>query len=120
MDTEPPAGLTPRSTTRGRPRTTGTVICARCHRGVGRARTTWPEGPICGICYHQATRTHGTCPGCGQHRLLPGPPNDAGQPCCAPCAGIAQDFACARCGHEGEFYRRGICARWALREDLTG
>lgn len=76
MDSEAPAGLTPRSTTRGRPRTTGTVICARCHRGVGRARTTWPEGPICGICYHQATRTHGTCPGCGQHRLLPGPPGD--------------------------------------------
>jgi hypothetical protein len=120
MNTDPPTGLTPRSTTRGRPRTTGAVICARCHRGVGRARTTWPEGPICGICYHQATRTHGTCPGCGQHRLLPGPPNNAGQPCCAPCAGIAQDFACARCGHQGEFYRRGICARCALREDLTG
>ncbi|WP_298461375.1 recombinase XerD [uncultured Cellulomonas sp.] len=33
---------------------------------------------------------------------------------------MVQDFHCTRCGHEGEFYRRGrICARCALREDLT-
>ena len=120
MTTDRPAGLTPRSTTRGRPRTTGRVICARCHRAAGKARTRWPEGPICGTCFYRATRTRGTCPTCGEDRLLPGPPTEDGAPTCAPCAGIVQDFRCSRCGHEGEFFRRGrLCARCALRDDLT-
>ncbi|MPV88377.1 recombinase XerD [Georgenia ruanii] len=75
---------------------------------------------MCGTCFYRATRTRGTCPTCGEDRLLPGPPTDGGAPTCGPCAGIAQDFHCTRCGHEGEFYRRGgLCARCALREDLT-
>lgn len=80
---------------------------------------TWPEGKICGPCFTVATRTHGTCPDCRQQRLLPGPPIQEGGPRCAPCAGIPHNFHCARCSHEGEFYRRGICARCALRDDLT-
>ncbi|GAA2549076.1 hypothetical protein GCM10009861_06070 [Neomicrococcus aestuarii] len=119
MTTEPPAGLTRRNTARGRPRTNGSVQCSRCGRAAGRARATWPEGKICGPCFTLATRTRGTCPDCGQHRLLPGPPSGEGGPRCAPCAGIHHDFHCTRCGHEGEFYRRGICARCALRDDLT-
>lgn len=117
MTTESPAELTPRNTSRGRPRTSGTATCARCGRSAGRTRATWPEGKICGPCFTAATRTHGTCPACGQHRLLPGPPADDG-PRCGPCARILHNFHCARCGHEGEFYRRGICARCALRDDL--
>ena len=35
------------------------------------------------------------------------------------CAGIRDDFHCDRCRVEAEHYRRGICARCALREDLT-
>src|SRR5690606_12231608 len=120
MTTDQPVGLTPRSTTRGRPRTTGVVTCARRHRAAGKARTRWPEGPIGGPSFSRATRTHGTCPACGEDRLLPGPPTEDGAPTCGPCAGIVQDFHCTRCGHEGEFYRRGrLCARCALREDLT-
>jgi len=119
MITEPPAGLTPRSTARGRPRTSGSVRCDRCGRSAGKARATWPEGKVCGPCFTLATRTHGTCPDCGHHRLLPGPPQLEGGPRCAPCAGIPHDFHCTRCGHEGEFYRRGTCARCALRDDLA-
>jgi hypothetical protein len=119
MTTDKPKGLSPRNTTRGRPRTTGTATCARCGRTAGRTRATWPEGKVCGPCFTTATRTHGTCPDCGQHRLLPGPPNTDGGPRCAPCAGIPHNFHCTRCNAEGEFYRRGICARCALREDLT-
>ncbi len=118
MTTESPAGLTPRNTSRGRPRTSGTATCARCGRAAGKTRATWPEGKICGPCFTTATRTHGTCPDCGQHRLLPGPSEHDG-PRCGPCAGILHNFHCARCGHEGEFYRRGICARCALGDDLT-
>lgn len=119
MTADLPTGLTPRNTVRGRPRTTGSVRCARCGRNAGRTRATWPEGRICGPCFTVATRTHGTCPDCKRHRLLPGPPAQDGGPRCAPCAGILHDFHCARCSREGEFYRRGICARCALRDDLT-
>lgn len=119
MTAEQPVGLTPRSTARGRPRTTGDLVCARCARSVAKARVRWPEGPICGICFHRATRTYGHCPGCQEHRLLPGPPNHDGVPTCVSCASIGYDFHCTNCGHEGEFYRRGICARCALRDDLT-
>lgn len=118
MPTNKPNGLSPRNTNLGRPRTTGTATCARCGRNAGRTRATWPEGRICGPCFTTATRTHGTCPDCGQQRLLPGPPA-AGGPRCGPCAGILHDFHCTRCNAEGEFYRRGICARCALRDDLT-
>ena len=119
MPTDVPAGLSPRNTSRGRPRTTGDATCARCGRKAGRTRATWPEGKICGPCFTTATRTHGTCPNCGQHRLLPGPPEIPGGPRCAPCAGILHVFHCTSCNVEGEFYRRGICARCALRNDLT-
>ncbi|WAH96981.1 recombinase XerD [Arthrobacter sp. MMS18-M83] len=50
---------------------------------------------------------------------MPGPPETNGGPRCAPCAGIPHDFHCTRCNVEGEFYRRGICARCALRDDLN-
>ncbi|SCC29839.1 hypothetical protein GA0061083_0024 [Pseudarthrobacter enclensis] len=119
MPTDKPTGLSPRNISRGRPRTTGTATCARCGRRTGRTRATWPEGGICGPCFTTATRTHGTCPDCSQHRLLPGPPDISGGPRCAPCAGILHDFHCTNCNVEGEFYRRGICARCALRDDLN-
>ena len=113
------SGLSPRNTTRGRPRTTGTDVCARCGRSVGKARVRWPEGRVCGPCFTVATRTYGTCPDCDQHRLLPGPPSRHGGPRCAECAGIPHDFRCTRCRTEAESYRRGTCARCALRDDLT-
>jgi hypothetical protein len=119
MATNKPNGLSPRNTSRGRPRTTGTATCARCGRNAGRTRATWPEGRICGPCFTTATRTHGTCPDCGKDRLLPGPPETSEGPRCAPCSGILHDFHCSRCNTEGEFYRRGICARCALRDDLN-
>jgi hypothetical protein len=64
--------MLPAVTVRGRPRTNGSVQCARCGRNDGKARATWPEVKICGPCFTVATRTHGTCPECGQDRLLPG------------------------------------------------
>jgi hypothetical protein len=119
MTAKPPQNLTPRNIVRGRPRLGGSTRCDRCGTDVPKTRASWPEGRICGPCFTVATRTHGTCPACGQDRLLPGPPTPPEGPTCAPCAGILHDFHCTRCGHEGEFYRRGICARCALRDDLT-
>lgn len=114
-----PVGLSPRSTTRGRPRlTSGSHTCTRCGRDT-RVQATWPEGQICFTCWYDAIHTRGTCPGCGQERLLPGPPDSSRSPVCGPCAGIPYDFHCSRCGDEAGHHRRTLCARCALRDDLN-
>ncbi|SOD72917.1 hypothetical protein SAMN05892883_2232 [Jatrophihabitans sp. GAS493] len=102
---------------RGRPRTTGARTCDRCGRSTGKIRIRWPDGDICGICFHDATRAHGSCHQCGQHRLLPG--RDGNRQLCRPCAGITTDLDCHRCGSEGEHHRRGLCTRCTLRDDLN-
>jgi hypothetical protein len=102
---------------RGRPRTTGGHSCDRCGRATAKIRIRWPDGNICGICFHEATRTHGKCEQCGQHRLLPG--RDGDRRHCRSCAGITTDLDCHRCGSEGEHHRRGLCTRCTLRDDLT-
>ena len=91
--------------------------CARCDRTGVRFAATWPGGRICRRCYQRATRLHGTCPGCAQHRLLPGLLD--GAPACADCTGIPADFHCTRCGREDEFVRTGLCAHCCLADDLT-
>jgi integrase len=102
---------------RGRPRSiTGNLTCDRCG-ATARIRVIWPDGRICGVCFHRATRTVGDCDACGRRRLLPGRNGD--RRLCRDCAGITTALECARCGREGERYRRGICARCALRDDLT-
>lgn len=105
---------------RGRPRTTGAFTCDRCSRAAGKHRASWPEGRICGTCFTVAMRTHGTCPGCGTERMLPGrtAAHDH-QPVCGDCAGITQDYHCSGCGTETEHYRQNTCARCSLRTDLT-
>jgi hypothetical protein len=110
---EPTAGP-PR---RGRPRTTGSKVCDRCGRSCGKIRVCWPEGRICGTCFHEATRTFGHCDRCGQHRLLPG--RDGSRRLCRVCAGISTDLDCHRCGAEGEHHRKGLCTRCTLRDDLA-
>ncbi|WP_284762932.1 hypothetical protein [Arthrobacter sp. efr-133-R2A-63] len=86
----------------------------------GKHRASWPEGRICGTCFTIAMRTHGTCPGCGTERMLPGRSAAHGdQPVCVDCAGITQDYHCSRCGTETEHYRQDTCARCSLRDDLT-
>lgn len=114
------ADITPRPTVRGRPRTTGAFICARCSRAAGKHRASWPEGRICGTCFTVAMRTQGPCPGCRTKRMLPGRSAAHGdQPVCVDCAAITQDYHCARCGTETEHYRQDTCARCCLQEDLT-
>lgn len=116
MPPDTPSGLKPRNTQRGRPQTTGQCPCARCGRRAGKFRAHWPEG---GICFTTAMRVNGICPRCKTERLLPGPINDPDGPMCADCAGIGADFHCRHCGAEGEIFRRGICARCALRDELS-
>jgi hypothetical protein len=115
-----PVGLSPRSTARGRPRrTSGCRTCARCGRATSRIQASWPEGQICFTCWFAALHTRGVCPTCRRDRLLPGPSNADGAATCGPCAGIPRDFHCGRCGTEAGHYRGRLCARCALRDDLT-
>lgn len=117
-----PIGLSPRSTVRGRPRTTSNRDdpCARCGRNIPRLAARWPEGRLCNICYCDAVHTRGTCPECLQDRLLPGPPTADGLPICSTCAEIPYDFHCERCDVEAGHHRGRLCARCALRDDLHG
>lgn len=91
--------------------------CARCERTGIKFATTWPEGRICRRCYQRTTRIHGTCPGCAEHRLLPGLLQ--GSPACTDCTGIPTDFHCTGCGGEDEPVRAGFCAHCCLTEDFT-
>ena len=64
---------------------------------------------------------HPRClPECGHDGVLPGLANDADRrPICLSCAGIPEDFRVDAAEPKADFYRRGTCARCALREDLT-
>jgi hypothetical protein len=122
-----PVGISPRSTTRGRPRTgqprgaaTRPDPCARCGRDIPRLAARWPEGRLCYPCYFDAVHTRGVCPKCRKDRLLPGPSDVDGRSVCSTCAGILEDFHCERCGMEAGHHRGKLCARCALRDDLTG
>ena len=114
-----PDGLVPHIPVRGRPRLTdGYWTCERCGRLTTRVQANWPEGRVCFTCWFTAIHTHGICPACGIERLLPGPPAQNSTPLCADCAGILDDFHCARCGEENGHHRARICARCAVRDDL--
>lgn len=96
----------------------GHLECARCGRRMRKASVTWPEGKICNSCHYIATGRYGRCPGCGDERLLPGHLAGSNVPACRDCAGIPQSFLCRVCTTEQRLYRRGVCARCALRRDL--
>lgn len=104
---------------RGRPRSAGDKLCDRCQRLVAKIRVRWPDGAVCGICFTEAMRTHGTCPGCGDKRLLPGRRED-GKSICRDCARITKpEMTCVDCGTEAERFRGGACVRCVLVDDLT-
>lgn len=82
-------------------------------------RVYWPGDQLCHSCFYSAMRTQGICPICGHDGVLPGSCSQSDpRPVCLTCAGIPGNYTCRTCGHEGEIYRRGICARCALRDDL--
>ena len=103
---------------RGRPRSAGPHACDRCHQQVAKIRLHWPDGAICGACFTEATHTYGTCPHCGEHRMLPGRSAER-EPLCRDCAGITTALTCTRCHREAERFWAGLCIRCALTDDLT-
>jgi hypothetical protein len=81
---------------------------------------SWPDEQLCNSCFYIAIRTRGIYPICGHDGVLPGRANCTDpQPVCLACAGISDNYRCRTCDIEGQIYRRGQCARCALRDDLT-
>lgn len=92
--------------------------CCRCGRRRHKAGS-WPDGPVCRTCSDRAVRYRGTCPGCGQERVLPGLRRDDGVAICTTCAAFSQSFDCSRCGGEGKLLRGRLCERCTLTDRLT-
>lgn len=93
--------------------------CCRCGRRKNKAGA-WPDGHVCRACADRALQTRGTCPGCGQERVLPGRRPGDGVAICPGCAGFSQSFACARCGFEGKLHGGRVCTRCAFADRLAG
>lgn len=103
---------------RGRPRSTGTLLCDRCENLVPKIRVRWPDGAICGACFSIAVNIYGLCAHCAEERMLPGR-SASGEQICRDCAGIRTNLTCDTCGREAERLRRGQCAQCIISEDLT-
>ena len=93
--------------------------CCRCGRRRNKAGA-WPDGHVCRTCGDRALRRRGTCPGCGQERVLPGRRPGDGAAICPGCAGFSQSFACTRCGFEGKLHGDRLCTRCAFADRLAG
>ena len=110
-----------RSTKRGRPLVTdGRFRCSRCQRMANQRRASWPGEDLCSSCFYTAMRNRGVCPSAVTTACFPAWPSTAigGRSACRARESPV-DFTCRRCGTEGDLYRRGTCARCALRDDLT-
>lgn len=87
--------------------------CADC----GRSRPSmanWPVGPLCDSCYRRRRRNPVACGICGEVRIAAGRTSGGGA-ACGPCTGRPELHAtCARCGHPGDLYTAGLCARCVL------
>ena len=84
--------------------------CGRCG-GHYQIVAHWPDADVCGYCYQQAKRRHGTC-ACGHDGILPG--RIEGRPACRRCSRIRLNIDCTVCGAEDELYRGTRCWRCEL------
>ncbi len=90
-----------------------------CAGGCGRTtrRPAWPGGALCAVCARGRIHRHGSCPGCGQVRSLPGGALREGANC-RDCAGIDEELLCRTCGADDDFDTLVRCRRCSLRVRL--
>lgn len=88
------------------------AACAICQEKRA-VHTTWPVGPVCGICYRRELRHPDDCGSCMQRKALIGR-NDRGERVCGPCAGSTRDYICATCGAPGEQHFENTCVRCSV------
>lgn len=90
--------------------------CSRCGR-VRPVNAEWPIGPVCSTCYEYIRSHPLVCAKCGEDQPLIASDGE-GQNICGPCAGVAVEYDCRRCGQGGRIYSDGICARCVLADRL--
>jgi integrase len=95
-----------------RPRRT----CCRCGR-LRPVNAEWPIGPVCSTCYEHIRNHPERCARCGSLQPLIAVDDD-GRRTCGPCAGVAIDYTCRRCGQGGRLYAEGTCTRCVLADRL--
>ncbi|MFD3657801.1 hypothetical protein [Streptomyces sp. NPDC058620] len=76
----------------------------------------WPLGPVCKPCYRHARSHPGTCPACGNLRVLIARAD--GRRVCGPCTGHGDPYACPRCTGPRSYMVRGLCDRCTLHDEL--
>jgi hypothetical protein len=96
----------------------GTDTCHRC--GNERAvNARWPIGAVCRNCYRYLRSHPQQCPSCLLTRPLIGHGPDGRTLVCGPCAGVAVDYECRRCGRANSVLNRGRCAACHLADELA-
>jgi len=90
--------------------------CCRCGR-MRPVNAEWPIGPVCSTCYEHIRGRPSTCAKCGGVQPLIAT-DDHGQRICGPCAGVAVEYNCRRCGLGGRIYADGTCGRCVLADRL--
>lgn len=91
------------------------VGCDRCARPIA-ARYSILEQHICNACYSKLRRRPGSCPECGQVKVLAFY-DSVRRIVCATCAGVPSRFACITCGSE-EQLTGSQCGTCRLTERL--
>lgn len=90
--------------------------CCRCGRN-RPVNAEWPIGPVCSTCYEHIRNHPESCARCGD--IQPLIALSDGEGICGPCAGVAVDYVCRRCGSGGQIYAEGTCARCVLVERVN-
>lgn len=92
-------------------------LCCRCAKQ-RPVKALWPIGPVCAPCYSHIRCHPARCYVCGTEQPLIAW-SRSGELICGPCAGLAVDYGCRRCGATGSELNQGRCARCTLHDRLT-
>ena len=91
--------------------------CCRCAKQ-RPVKASWPIGPVCAPCYGYIRSHPASCHACGTAQPLIARAS-SGELICGPCAGLAVDYGCRRCGAAGFLLSYGRCAGCVLDDRLT-
>ena len=107
---------------------TGKPVCASCVPRLVQAccrcakqrpvKASSPIGPVCAPCYGYIRSYLASCHACGTAQPLIARAS-SGELICGPCAGLAVDYSCRRCGAAGFLLSYGRCASCVLDDRLT-
>ena len=91
--------------------------CCRCAKQ-RPVKARWPIGPVCAPCYGYIRSHPASCHACGTAQPLIARAS-SGELICGPCAGLAVDYGCRRCGAACFLLSYGRCASCVLDDRFT-